>query len=249
MTRGTRLLVFVALLAACGDEAPRSGGGEDCTGLSCNDGIECTVDRCEAGSCIHEAVHSRCAAGRICHPQDGCKAPPACTSAADCPEIGACSVPSCDSATGTCSYRDPDGDGDGHAPQSCGGADCNDASASVRPGADERCNAQDDDCDGAEDEGFGVGVPCDGPDGDSCPEGTTVCNAAGTDVECSDASGTTAETCDGTDDDCDGVTDEGSVCCGDGTCDSAAGEGCATCPADCGGPSCDCCAAHARPSA
>lgn len=42
----------------------------------------------------------------------------------------------------------PDGDGDGHVRD----LDCNDTDATVFPGADERCNGVDDDCDGAVDE-------------------------------------------------------------------------------------------------
>ena len=41
-----------------------------------------------------------------------------------------------------------DGDGDGHADQSCGGDDCNDLVDSVHPGAAESCDGYDSDCDG-----------------------------------------------------------------------------------------------------
>ena len=64
----------------------------------------------------------------------------------DCPagtscEAGACVVPGCQ-----------DADNDGHEDAACGGSDCDDTDDGVYPGAPERCDGQDDDCDGAIDE-------------------------------------------------------------------------------------------------
>ncbi len=72
----------------------------------------------------------------------------------------------------------------------------------------ETCNVMDDDCDGNIDEGFDVGSPCDGPDGDLCKEGVIACDTSGAAV-CTDKTGDTLESCNGADDDCDGTTDEG----------------------------------------
>lgn len=69
-----------------------------------------------------------------------------------------------------------DGDGDGHAPPSSGGEDCDDTLASVHPGAAETCNGRDDDCDGAQDEGFELGLSCDASGG--C-QGVWACDGAG----------------------------------------------------------------------
>ncbi|MCU0225469.1 MAG: hypothetical protein MUF27_15670, partial [Acidobacteria bacterium] len=72
------------------------------------------------------------------------------------------------------------------------------------------CNGLDDDCDAASADGSedpGVGVACDGPDGDLCVEGTSVC-AAGS-VLCDDATGDSVELCNLLDDDCDTVIDDG----------------------------------------
>ncbi len=66
----------------------------------------------------------------------------------------------------------------------------------------------DDDCDGKIDEGFSVGAACDGPDTDLCKEGTIACAADGTSF-CTDATGDNVELCNGFDDDCNGVIDDG----------------------------------------
>jgi hypothetical protein len=79
----------------------------------------------------------------------------------------------------------------------------------VTPDNAELCNGADDDCDGATDEGFDVGIDCDGLDGDDCLEGTVMCNVAGTGTICDDTTGTLVESCNGLDDDCDGTADEG----------------------------------------
>jgi len=67
---------------------------------------------------------------------------------------------------------DADQDGFVAAPA---GTDCDDAQASIHPGASEVCNHQDDNCDKSADEGFNVGGAC-GPDG-GC--GTVQCEMDG----------------------------------------------------------------------
>jgi len=73
--------------------------------------------------------------------------------------------------------------------------------------ATEICNGVDDDCDGKIDEGFDLGVACDGTDADACAEGVTVCDAMGG-VTCNDASGDSVEKCNGLDDDCQNGIDD-----------------------------------------
>ncbi len=129
-------------------------------------------------------------------------------------------------------YADTDGDGFGDASTStvdCDGVngfvadstDCDDGEAGVHPGADELCNDRDDDCDGAEDEnavdattwyadadGDGYGNPTSGAPACDQPRDTV---NDGTDCDDGDASAHpgAVERCDGTDNDCDGFTDEG----------------------------------------
>ncbi len=73
---------------------------------------------------------------------------------------------------------------------------------------DELCNMLDDNCDGGVDEGFGLGLACDGPDSDVCPDDTMTCNG------CS-LGANNLETCNGIDDNCNGVTDQD---CDSGDC-------------------------------
>jgi len=69
-----------------------------------------------------------------------------------------------------------DSDGDGYVSLATGGSDCDDARSEVRPGATERCNGQDDNCDDKPDEGLEVGALCDTADG--C-QGAWTCDTQG----------------------------------------------------------------------
>jgi MYXO-CTERM domain-containing protein len=136
-------------------------------------------------------------------------------------------------------FKDNDGDGHGNmasgTAMACSAAlagagfvadstDCNDASATVFPGAAEMCNGADDDCDSMTDESLPVSAFYKDNDADgygSMASGTAMaCGAAqagagfvadGTD--CNDALATVhpgaTETCNGADDDCDTMGDEG----------------------------------------
>jgi hypothetical protein len=81
----------------------------------------------------------------------------------------------------------------------------------------EKCNGLDDNCNGLVDEDFpDKGVTCDdGKKGICRGTGVRVCNAAGNATVCSiTAPGATAttEVCNGLDDDCNGIVDDGGVC-------------------------------------
>lgn len=75
----------------------------------------------------------------------------------------------------------------------------------------EQCNGLDDDCDGTVDDGVGgLGAMCSSGLGVCRVAGVTVCLDAG--VRCSAAAkDASVETCDGTDEDCDGFIDDGCV--------------------------------------
>jgi hypothetical protein len=130
-------------------------------------------------------------------------------------------------------YRDEDNDLYGRTDETAVGCtapdgyvaqpgDCDDGNPAIRPGADEVCNAVDDDCDAETDEMPAIGAVPLYPDGDldgygrsdapinACagPPGFAI--LAG---DCNDGNGAinpaATELCNGIDDDCDGATDEG----------------------------------------
>jgi len=140
---------------------------------------------------------------------------------------------------------DRDGDGYGIGP-GCLGLDCDDTDASINPGADEVCDGRDNNCDGRIDVGAVDGRPFyrdfDG-DGFGDPEssilacGPTPSHPVENGDDCDDTDPTVypgaPELCDGRDNNCNGVIDEGGVCAGEPCCylDRCAGV-CATARTD-----------------
>ncbi len=126
-------------------------------------------------------------------------------------------------------YADSDGDGFGDADSSISSCDpgsgwvaddtdCDDGDAEVYPGAEERCNEVDDDCDAEIDEGLDLTWYADG-DGDGFGDAGLTTEACAADVgwvdndlDCDDSNAgihpAAAEACDGIDNDCDGLTDD-----------------------------------------
>ncbi len=85
------------------------------------------------------------------------------------------------------------------------------SACNARPGQPqpESCDSRDNDCDGTTDEGFGLGDPCTVGVGTCQRSGRVVCGGNGQ-ATCSERAGMPqAERCDGDDDDCDGVVDNG----------------------------------------
>ena len=115
-----------------------------------------------------------------------------------------------DADAGTC----VDGDEDGYGEGCSAGLDCDDTDPSVSPASLEVCNLVDDDCDGATDETVDApscelseGV-CAGAVARCGADGFLSCDATdyGADYEADETA------CDGLDNDCDGIQDEGCPC-------------------------------------
>jgi hypothetical protein len=88
--------------------------------------------------------------------------------------------------------------------------DCNDADSSMNPGRTEICDGKDNNCNGQTDEGFNVGQSCSVGVGECARTGQYVCKADGSGTQCNAIPGTpTPEVCDGKDNNCNGIIDDG----------------------------------------
>jgi hypothetical protein len=105
-------LLLVACGARSGLELDRPDGGPDAQSVvclrdwECDDGIECTLDRCTGGLCVAQPEHARCEDGIFCN------GPPRCVAGAGCvsepPSCGdgvACTVDGCDESLSMCTHQ------------------------------------------------------------------------------------------------------------------------------------------------
>jgi Putative metal-binding motif len=155
--------------ASTPDSGADSAAPLPCNG-SCDDNVDCTIDSCVAGTCQHRIDDSVCAAGNSCSLTMGCQQGKACANNMDCADTDGCTVNErCDTMLARCTYAVLDRDGDGYAPISCGGTDCDDAQGLVSPSAPETCDGEDEDCDRMVDEGVEL------PSGYTCSMGQVTC--------------------------------------------------------------------------
>ncbi|MFT7583422.1 MAG: Notch-like protein, partial [Myxococcota bacterium] len=150
-----------------------------------------------------------------------------CASAAECPADGECAPASGDETQRYCQPKTDETCGcsfwatatgasttcavENDAGRCTAGRGCSadglDACVAATPTV-ERCNGEDDDCDGDIDEDFSLlGTPCDSDDADLCELGSWACGDDGA-VVCAGDVEASVELCNGIDDDCDGETDE-----------------------------------------
>lgn len=197
-------------------------------------GVGCTPDpvtaECVIDSDCTDARRNRCSVDGQCFDPSVIDA-----GRADAGPPGRCEV-------------DPDRDGDGYDDHECGGDDCNDTQAQVHPGAPEICDpadpaslTRDENCN-AGDQGLPMDRSPIDEDGDgfvriACSNGSMAAP-----VDCDDTQATVhpgaLELCDGIDNDCDGVVDDGASepvfadCDGDGAGTGASSSGCHGTPLD-----------------
>ncbi len=220
MSASLRLLVgflFVSLCLACSTEKIQGP-------VPCNGDDECPANQsCIDGFCRYACVTSTdCPAGLQCV-SGVCQTP--CQTDDQCDQGERCQDGFCRPAQSTDGGTDGgdkclDEDGDGYGRDCPDGPDCDDTDKSINPAAEEKCSdGKDNDCDGETDESDcgctpGSKTSCyDGPDESRgvgiCRDGHTICRGDNTWGEClGQVLPEDSESCDGLDEDCDGVTDE-----------------------------------------
>lgn len=153
-------VVLLVGLAACGrtatlfdfeNEGDDDGGPPPLPG--CTTTSDCAVpDPCAPPVCVPIVADTE-------EPDLRCVPQPV-----NCDDFDACTVDRCEPQTGACLHEGPiDLDGDGfvaelppNTPASCGTLDCDDLDSGVHPGAFERCDSRDNDCNGGVDDGFSI---------------------------------------------------------------------------------------------
>lgn len=140
-----------------------SAGGSAATGgstaaggsaamMQADDGVDCTLDKCDDKGCTHVPRHFMCNNHQLCT-AGGCRETP-CLFDFECETSDSCALGGvCTQGIdgGLCFYRPVDADGDGAYPVACGGNDCNDNDSSTTGPAAEVCDGKDNDCDGVVD--------------------------------------------------------------------------------------------------
>jgi cysteine-rich repeat protein len=173
---GTSLEEGAACTRAGGDPGVCRGGVE-CVPPGCGNGAVEGAEECddmnaiEADGCDNDCTFSctdaaDCTDADVCTGEETCDAMHRCVAGTPmvCDDANACTMNLCDPADGCDFSVVIDGDGDGRASTELGacGDDCDDANASVFPGAEELCDGIDNNCiDGADESAPLWYVDCD----------------------------------------------------------------------------------------
>ena len=143
----------------CDTETGQCTYADSDNGTPCDDSNACTqTDTCFNGSCegseeiVCQAMDS-CHLAGVCEPASGTCTNPVVDDGTLCDDTDVCTMnDTC--ASGVCTGDPKDADDDGYVDIACpAGDDCNDDNDQVYPGAEEVCDNEDNNCDGAEDEG------------------------------------------------------------------------------------------------
>lgn len=184
-----------------------------------NDGMLDTVDNCLREANPDQLDTDADGFGNVCDADDDGDGA---SDAVDCDPLDPAIYPGasevCDGIDNNCNGLIDDGNPDGGGACSttlfglcsAGTLQCQSGSVNcvqnIFPVA-ETCNGLDDNCNAATDEGLSGGA-CDGSDTDLCSEGIQTCAFEG--FSCSDNTSSTIDVCNGTDDDCDPASADGS---------------------------------------
>jgi len=232
--------------AAC-DDGLFCNGTEVCDALadcqagtapSCDDGIACTTDTCNAAAdaCDHATVDAVCDDGVFCNGVEICDAAAGCGAGAApaCSDGIACTTDSCNVTTDACEHAAVDAVCDDGA--FCNGTETCDAGSGCLAGSPIDCDdgvaCTADSCDEAADACDSSPVDASCEDGIFC-NGAEVCDAGlgcqpGAVVDCDDGISCTVDSCNEAADGCDhgadhATCDDGNACNGVETCNALSG--------------------------
>ncbi len=219
------------------DGCPTTGTFECTSNAQCDDNNVCTDDVCVNGKCQSSHNTNPCDDGNACTTGDTCSNG-ICTGTnicgetvcndgldndgdmtTDCEDSDCANEPYCTGALcgdgicgpsenyltcpADCPSEDIDGDG-----YTVAQGDCDDSNPTIHPGAVELCNGLDDDCDNIIDDGDpNGGAACNTGQPGVCSAGTQHCQNGA--LHCVQNIQPSPELCNGLDDDCDGMVDEG----------------------------------------
>jgi formylglycine-generating enzyme required for sulfatase activity len=174
-----------------GDCSAQLPGAVNAT-FSCGGSNGCGVDACVAS-------YANCDTD----PANGCE-----TSLRTLTNCGGCSIPCSPQANAvmTCDNGQCEMSGCQSGFADLNGLPQDGCESSCVPSGAEVCNGVDDDCNGTIDDAPGAGQPC-GDNTGACQSGTQQCGAEA--LVCVGGVGPTAEICNGVDDDCNGIPDDG----------------------------------------
>ena len=170
-----------------------NNGTNNCPDESCFPGLTECVGAQER-ACVEDAANPGCGVWQ---------------EPADCPSPQqTCVATRCEIPQGCV-----DNDNDQHGLNCPAGPDCDDSNNLKFPGNPEVCDGIDNDCNGMDDDGLGVGTACQTGTGACAATGVSACDPQGM-VFCDVVPGTVGEPeiCDGVDNDCNMAIDDGGAC-------------------------------------